>query len=210
MEQSAVNSDQTRREASVDALRSLYRIVVALAIVEALRRALTTDGQFVGIAVIQSTNLSKLVLLLTFVPTVVRFFHGASIHLSPLGDARLKPAIDFIGFFIQALLFYILALTVNDAKAFMLLFGILIVADTTWLLILFATNHIRLDKTSRQWLVSNMLIFVALILFHIHEKSISDYLGYGLLSVAWIAAVADYSINRNFYFPECRDSSGVS
>lgn len=201
-------SEQTRREASIEALRSLYRIVVALAIVEALRRALTVDGQFLHDRIIHHPHLTSTVLLLTFLPTVVRFFHGASIHLSSNAEPCFKPAIDFAGFFVQALLFYILALTVDQPKSFMVVLGVLILADTVWLVVLLAMKHVEPDPTIRQWLISNVLILVTLLLLQMYRASLADYqMAYGLFSVAWVAAVADYLFNRHFYFPKHHESS---
>ncbi len=122
--------------ASQDALKTIYYVVVGMAITEALTRALLDKEQFLGMKLFTAGNLPAFLLLIGFLHTVLRFVHGASINLADSSAGGGKMLLDFVGFFFQASLFYAMALTVREPVAFTRSFVGLLIADVAWLVLL--------------------------------------------------------------------------
>ena len=116
----AAAEGQEVRRISVSALKMIYYVVLGLSITEALSRTLLSSSEFIGLQIIESENLPSFLLLIAFVPTVCRFAHGASVHLDTPADKYHKHFWDFIAFFLQALFFYLMAITLRDVTAFIL------------------------------------------------------------------------------------------
>jgi hypothetical protein len=180
----------------------LYYVVIGLAISEALHNAFFKDSKFLGAGAFWAGNLPKMLLLFALLLTIFRFVHGASMHLGVLHPGkRYKHLVDFVGFFCQASVFYLMALSLEITTLFSCLFAILLVGDTVWLIVIKKGYH-KWDKTAKQWLWSNGLIIVALIAVYLLSGWIMNIVGTALiLAVAAIATCADYRMNWDFYFP---------
>src|SRR2546428_41850 len=136
-------SGQTRR-ASKDALKTIYRFIVALAITEALKQTFFPANVFLGWqAILSPANRPSTILFCAFLPTVIRFVHGASIHLDKPSSSRYKPFVDFVTFSVQGILFYLMALSLGHPINFMLLFAALLFSGASWLLIGWRTGYIE-------------------------------------------------------------------
>ena len=131
-----MSKSELRVAASKEALKSVYYVLIGIAVAEALNRVFLENGQFLGLSVLTAPYVARLLLLFAFLPTITRFVHGASIHLGVVGTHRLKPLYDFIGFFLQAILFYIMALSIDNVIRFTGAFVLLLAADVLWILIL--------------------------------------------------------------------------
>lgn len=188
------------RKASKDALRAIYYVVIGLALKEALSHAFVKDGKFVGSEMFDSAQWPTTLLFLAFLPTAIRFVHGASIHIEALSSERYKPIFDFAGFLIQASFLYLMAITLAVPRDFAWLLIAMLLADTVWLFILHFSEFHRAQKTEWQWIISNIVVICIVI----------GLLGLdALLRDAWIitataiaATLFDYYLNREFYFPK--------
>lgn len=89
------------RDASRDALKYGYYVIIGIAITQALSHTFMKDNNFLGMRVFKGDNLISFILLsVAFLPTICRFVHGASIHLAVDGISkkRYKPIVDFCGY----------------------------------------------------------------------------------------------------------------
>ncbi len=191
------------RLASKGALKTTYYVLIGIAITEALNRVFLSNGRFVGTRLFTGALLPPFLLLLAYLPTLSRFVHGASIHLDVVGTQRLKPLFDFIGFFVQALLFYLMALSVNVTATFIALFAILMLADGVWILVLRFKRFLKLGRMEKEWILSDILLAaVALALVFVPWPVTPMLAAAAICVVAWVAAVIDYGSNTYFYFPQ--------
>ena len=187
---------------STGTLMMIYYVIAGLAITEALQNTFLKDGRFMGARAFSSENLPRTLLLFALLPTICRFVHGASMHLGVPSDKRYKPLVDFFGFFLQASIFYMMASSLGTPTLFSLFFGALLLFDTVWLIVLRLIRYLEFDSTPTQWLVSNIVIIGCLYGIYLCRTRVPDVAGASLiLVVTFVATVADYAMNRDFYFP---------
>jgi len=202
-------SPEETRQCSINALKMVYYVIIGLAITEALNTTFVRDGSFIGIEVFSRKNLPYTVLLLALLPTVTRFVHGASIHLDMISQKRYKPLIDFVGFFIQASAFYLMATSLGKPLMFLILFGVMLFFDALWLIFLVSVKYIDLGRTEKQWLWSDSLIIIAFFILYLVHRTISDHLSLAtIVIISIVATFFDYLYNKDFYFPT--DERGTS
>lgn len=196
------------RQSSKNALKMIYYVIIGLAITQALYRTFLKEGGFVGLAVFGAKNFPCNVLLCALLSTIFRFVHGASIHLDMISDKRYKPLWDFIGFFIQASLFYLMALSLENPFLFSVLFGVMLLCDACWLISLRLINYIDFDRTVKQWLWSDFLIIAGLVVIYIRDRTLACVWSVVLiLIIAIVATFLDYFLNKDFYFPANENAS---
>ena len=87
------NSAERVRQSSVDALKTVYYVIVGLAITVALDKTFLKGGVFVGSECF-TKHVDGLFVLLAFLCTMCRFVHGASLHLDRGLEKRWKPLFD--------------------------------------------------------------------------------------------------------------------
>jgi len=197
----ASQAADTILEVSKEALKTIYYVVVGIAITEALSRTFVQDGKFLGLKLLDLLHLPAMLLLVTFLITSSRFVHGASIHLGDIHAGGGKALLDFCGFFLQATLFYVMSLSVRDSIAFVVSFVVLLFGDALWLFVLCRLGYVPFRDTARQWVYSDIaivLILLALVYFD-RELRLSSVIIIAVASSA--AAVVDYKMNWAFYFP---------
>ena len=190
------------RQSSAKALKMVYYVIVGLAITEALHRTFLKDGSFLGLQAFTLNNLTRTILLFALLLTVCRFVHGASIHLDMISEKRYKTLYDFIGFFMQASLFYLMAVSLEKPIVFSSLFGIMLLFDAFWLIFLRMGNYIELDGTAKQWLWSDFCIVGALFVIYLTDTTMACICSVVVIFIVALAATfLDYFLNKNFYFP---------
>lgn len=195
-------SPRETRQSSTSALKMVYYVIIGLAITEALYRTFLREGSFLGLQAFASNNLSSTILLFALLPTICRFVHGASIHLDMISEKRYKPAFDFIGFFVQASLFYLMAVSLERPLVFLFLFGLMLLSDALWLIFLRLIKYIDLSWTEKQWLGSDFCIIIVFIILYKIDKTIAYFWSaIAILIVASMATFFDYFLNKDFYFP---------
>lgn len=194
------NNVQNIRIASRDALKYVYYVIIGIAITEALSRTFVEGGVFLGVGIF---NKVTFILLFAFLPTICRFVHGASIHLDVISkEKRFKTIIDCGGFLLQAIFFYLMAVSINKTMGFVVSLGLMLLIDSLWLIFLFLIKYIPSDFTHKQWLCSNFIVLVLLgaSFFLMGNAKVGWPIFIAIISV--IAAFFDYYLNRDFYFPK--------
>jgi len=191
------------RKSSANALKMVYYVILGLAIAAALHKTFVKSDSFIGFQCFSQDNLDRLFLLLALVFTICRFVNGASLHLDMPSKKRFKLLFDFIAFFLQASFFYLMALSLDKPVTFSLLFGLMLLFDAIWLILLRITKYIEEPyMTVNQWLLSDCIIIIALFLIYkIDTTMVSIWSVVAILAVATIATTLDYYSNKDFYFP---------
>lgn len=191
-----------RFNASKDALKVIYYVIIGIAITESLNRVFLDQSAFVGMRLLDPTHLPSLILLVAFLPTVSRFVHGASIHLDVIHTGSFKALVDFSGFFLQASLFYLMAVSIDNAAVFILLLAAMLIVDAAWLIVLRCMGYIDFAGTEKQWIASDAVILLLLLAVWWFDPSLASMASaIVILASLWIAAIVDYHMNREFYFP---------
>jgi hypothetical protein len=190
-------------DASKEALKVIYYVIIGLAITQSLDRVFLSNGSFVSATILDQNHLPSVLLLLSFLPTVTRFVHGASIHFDVIHTGNFKVLFDFCGFFVQASLFYLMALSIHEGAIFAVLFAIMLLADVAWLCILLCVGYVKLERVVWQWIVSNLsMVAIFVVVWQLFDRSMASVgAAAAILVASWVAAVADYGMNRRFYFP---------
>lgn len=193
------------RNASRDALKYVYYVIIGIAITEALIRAFISNGNFLGMQMFIGKQKIPLILLFAFLPTICRFVHGASIHLDAISNKRYKSIIDCIGFYLQAIFFYLMAVSLKEPLSFSSSLALMLFFDAMWLVFLRCIKYIKFDRTHSQWLISDIILIIILsILFLCYYDRATSVTNWSILIsiFAIVAAFLDYFLNRDFYFPK--------
>jgi hypothetical protein len=196
------NKDQAR-QSSANALKTVYYVIVGLAIAEALSRTFVKHGLFIGWACFAKENFPCFLLLCAFLPTICRFVHGASLHLDAPSEKRFKPLIDFCAFLMQGSFFYLMALSLDKLTTFLLFFGCMLLSDAIWLIVLKAKGYLdKLSIFANQWLRSDFLIIFFLVLAYlISKKTENIWPSLFIFVISFLASIRDYWKNKGLYFP---------
>ncbi len=199
------------RQASKDALKAIYYVIIGIAITEALSRTFLDRGDFLGRRILDQPHRVSTFLLLAFLPTAIRFVHGASIHLDAMYEKGYKPALDFVGFLTQGSLFYLMATTLGRPGAFAILFGLMLLFDAIWLLALRSLGYVTFGATEWQWIVSDGILIGCLLIVVLVDRPMTHWLSMPVVvGAALLATLADYGMNRTFYFPASSNAAAGS
>lgn len=193
---------EDRRKSSIEVLKMVYYVIIGLAIIGALSRTFLIEGSFIGWQVFNEAHLPTTLLLLAFLPTVCRFVHGASIHLDTSVTKRYKSIIDFVGFFMQASFFYIMALALRNPGDFIMAYILMLSVDFVWLVFLKIIKYIEDRDTAKQWMISDVVIIIVyLACYFLYRQIPNVWVVWCVMLVSIIAAYLDYRLNKDFYFP---------
>jgi len=180
MSQTKPNPEAVRKATS-DGLQRIYLIIIGLAITQALKQTLTDQkGIFLGASLEYRDNGVHVLLLIAFLFTIIRFAHGSILHLTALtGGGRWQW--DMFGSLFQAILFFVLGLTINKTSYFLFSFFLVLLIDSLWLFMLKPLGHLK--KMEKNWLISNAIVFIIFLALYI------SYCG-GILNNITIGTVA--------------------
>ncbi|MFX1504674.1 MAG: hypothetical protein ACFFDC_01045 [Promethearchaeota archaeon] len=178
---------------SKETLKNIYFIIIGIAITEALNRTFEGAQDFLMVA------LS----LIIFLPTIIRFTHGASLYLDKTYKRRKKIAINFISFSIQSLLFYIMSIFIENIIVFQILLFCMLINDAIWMLILIFKDYEEFDNEFKQWLISDGFFCFAIIISFILIWVNFNYIGLIVVLIySTFATFWDYIKNKDTYFPQ--------
>lgn len=156
--------NRERRRSSVDNLERLYTIVLGLALVRAVEVLLIGPGG--GFAV----QWRSLPMFVAFVATLIPFYHGANRYLFTVyvfldyGEVprRVTALIDFIFFFVQAMIFFAMALVIDDAATFYVLLTVQLLWDCLWMAVVQRLGS-AIFATIFPWLRLNLVVSALLV-----------------------------------------------
>jgi hypothetical protein len=208
---------------SIDTLQRIYAVVAALAIGEALRRAVLKGGGPAHTLQVSWSDI-QLPLCVAVLVTVIPFVHGMNRHLDehmadlavPAKRSRMVATLmlDFLIFAIQCCVLFSLGGAVDSpGPTFYRIFLALLLIDIFWAILrslfeLQALDWNRIDGQSRDdiikqvlWAAINIVAVLAVIGVESAAKNdLSQARLLGLLAV--IRSGADYWFARDIYFPQ--------
>jgi hypothetical protein len=200
---------------SIDSLQRLYTIVVGLAVTEALRRFLIQASADPAAAATAGAaaaagwwvNWKTLTILLV---TIVPFYHGANGHLDQTylygfdgrrREKRYALVIDFFVLFGEGVLFFALALSLNDFGLSLRIFQAILLTDVLWA----GFVHITGDSGKKdaghalKWGLLNLVAFVAVSAVHDTALLVESARPNWVLGIAVLRTFFDYKICWDFY-----------
>lgn len=192
------------RKRSVDNLQRLYTFVVSLAITEMLRRMLSP----------MSMEYGRWLMFVSFLSTVVPFYHGANRYLDATyvtGERSAKHfalMFDFIFLFFEALLLFALAMQAANREWFYTLLAILFVFDAIWVGFTNLTGENPRDRVPRytKWAIVNVCAAAALMI-SVWSNVIGEFWANDVVKNIAVVIVAvgrsvyDYMSVWSFYYP---------
>jgi hypothetical protein len=133
----------------------------------------------------------------------VRFAHGSVLHLTTLNDER-KWRLNMCGLLLQALIFFIVALTLRQTTAFLVSLLAILVTDSIWLILLRCLERQSELPAFMQWMWSNLLLGLFLggcLASRVWWLGASwEYrIAVATMVAAVVAAVADYAHSPSVY-----------
>lgn len=194
----------TKISTSNDALKSLFTVVIGLAIAQAVNTIVIKDTN-TGLINIDYKQLPMFIGLFI---TIIPFYQGASRYLDQkhseeIGKAkRLDGLIDFMFFIIEAVLFYAVAMSMAQPKLFFNFIIVLLIVDVLWLGFVY-NNDQRNFKELSFWFILNVVSIVVLFVFNYGNVMVNNIYKWSLMSfLLVIRSVIDYYVTWGFYYPE--------
>jgi len=195
-------------ERSVGHLQTLYSLVIGLALTEAVSTfVLGPEHKPLS----GSTNQTQAwPMFLAFMATLVPFFHGANRYLDqtyifqPLDDPPIRPRnftllVDFIILFVEAGIFYWMALVLTHWQQFFWVLIYLLAIDMAWLAfnLIYGTRQ----KALIGWLCLNAgavaLMWIVMYTPLLPEAHRSE----ALMGITVVRTVFDYIWNWKYFYP---------
>jgi len=117
-------------------------------------------------------------------------------------EKRYKPLGDFIGFFFQSSVFYLMAASLDSPLVFSFFFCLVLLGDAIWLISLISARYIKCEMPTKQWLWSDIVIIIALVTVFVIDRTMAGVMSVmAILTIALVATILDYFLNKDFYFP---------
>lgn len=195
------------RENSVRNLQTLYSIVVVLALESAIAALIDPDRDGLPIRV------ELVPPLLTFLVTVIPFYHGALRHLD---DHYLEQEgrhvregalfVDFLLLFLEGGIFFAMVALAAKPSLFAYAYFMLLLADILWsfIFLLALSRKVSREFAAYTWSLVNFGGSIAVLAFLIVAAFLSfppAVLAWGVLIIAVLKTAADYTFSWKHYFP---------
>lgn len=181
---------------SLSGLKTVYSVVIALSITEAIK-------SIFDIEVYKNTygiNLGLLPTFSIFIITLIPFYQGALRYLSEIQKDKnyktsLKRIIDFVFFFLESLLFYWIALLINEKILFFKIMTVLLISDILWLITVLYYKKDLFNKIKWWCILNFILVILLLLLFYM------NYYNINVLLLMFIGRTScDYCCTWKFYW----------
>jgi hypothetical protein len=197
---------------SVDSLKGIYAIFIALAIgniAQTLFKDAPADIQQLEIIV-------HIPALIIFFVTIVPFFHGMNRHLDVFyieQGCKIKGLLlaDFLIFCIEGVLLFIFTIRFKIGIEGFAWLGILLAIDAIWALIANAIHDEKLSRTVSIWALLNLITIIVAFLIYQFYNDLEEFTIFAfkicLVIVAILRTVLDYYYAWDFYFPIEKDLS---
>lgn len=153
------------KKRSVDNLQRLYTVVISLAVTESLRHLLSPlNGG--------SANWKDWLMFISLIVTLIPFYHGANRYLDATYVTQERSAkhfglmIDFFMLFIEGLMFFVLAVFINNETVFYTVLSALFLFDIIWVGItnITATGNEDRMRGYKRWASLNFLALVCILI----------------------------------------------
>lgn len=192
------------RTRSVNSLQGLYTVVVSLAVINALQRVML-PAENNGTVTYQHWCM-----LVAFLVTIVRFYHGANRYLDATYVTGERSAqyyalmVDFIALFLEGMGLFTITLFIGNLLAFYGILAGLLVLDIVWvgLTRLAATSDTPGDPGYRKWAGINAFVLFLMIAVGLGNWKYAWAPHVMLLLLAVARTAYDYYSTWSFYYPQ--------
>jgi hypothetical protein len=169
-EKSEFGTKQDEWKATVETLQKFYSVIVALALTGGLVNLISSWGNAETIA----SHVSIIAIALSFLVTIVPFFHGMERHLYkthityPELGAGGKPTpllVDIFTFIIEGSILFMMGSNLNDPEIFLRFWSALLAVDMVWSLIVWGIQRGPSPLWARNnliWLCIAWLVWIGL------------------------------------------------
>jgi hypothetical protein len=199
----------SKRQNAVRSLSSLYTVVIGVALSLSAVQLVNRSGGILSIP------LAELLLFLSFIFTLVPFYHGALRHLD---DAYLENSnlhiragaliLDVLLLISHGMVFVVLSLLLAKPGQFAWLLVAVLAVDVVWGALVYygASTHSK-DGAEGKWALINLIFVVVsgvlLLSFDIGLQLQVDptKVSAGVFAVSLLRTIADYGLCWAFYFP---------
>lgn len=199
-------------ERSVDNVQSIYAVIIALGISDAIETLLKTADSTAGEISFAQVR-TGLWAFIAFLVTVVPFWQGMNRHLDRCyleKKAGVKQAVlllDLGIFLVEAILLFGAGLSIKSGIATFYWLAALLSIDMVWAI---GSHYIHSRGTtphSLKWCLINLCAILAAVLTIVFsckraDLVLSQHLPFILMVIALSRTIADYTFCLDFYFPK--------
>jgi hypothetical protein len=213
MDDRGVNPDMA---SALSSTKSVLTIVNGLALTNTLL-VLLTAGHYSRVVPLDQLGAENVIFAMVLIVNIVRFYPGNVRHLDAaygeVGVVRAawgQPAepygglgLDFFFIFSQSLLFAITSFYINSPPAYLSLFIVLLAFDVVWGIFSQTDGDVAVSP-QRFWLLNNLVALMMLVVLYMVYRGHAGR-GWALdvaVGVIAVTTVADFALNRRFYFPQ--------
>jgi len=196
--------NRTVTERSVSNLQTLITVVISLALIQAIESVVSFQGDPVSLSInIKLLVTTFLVLIVTLIP----FHHGANRYLDETyidkkrARRPMTGLVDFFFFFVEAGIFYGMALSISEPRFFFFLLVILLGIDVAWLLFVLVNDYETFKKI-KHWLWLNLIMIILVLVFRagtFMPDAFDKWFVLGIIAI--IRTGLDYKLEWPFYWP---------
>jgi len=190
-------------ERSVNSLQWFYTMVLSLAVVHSVQQLISYD---VGTKALH-LNYEYIHNFIVFLAIVIPFHQGANRYLdetyvsAKMNLNEFTGIIDFLFFFFEGMVFYVMAIFIQNNLYFywstILVFGV----DVIWLCFVYYSNKELFSKI-KWWLILNVIAVVLIFLIIISNIVLDDPEKWYLLAfLLLLRTFFDYKLTWPFYWP---------
>lgn len=137
-----MTTKQDTRKATSESILTLYSLVSGLAVTHSLLVVFTDVAGDGSLIPPKKISLERILLCIIFISTVLRFTHGAILHIQTTHDDNsratyYKPLLDLLGFMLQAAAFFVTAAALgkdSETVWFLKSFLFVLIVDTVWIM----------------------------------------------------------------------------
>jgi hypothetical protein len=199
----------TKRQNAVRSLSSLYTVVIGVALSLSAVQLVNRSGGILSIPI------AELLLFVSFIFTLVPFYHGALRHLDDAYLENINPHIragalilDVLLLISHGMVFVALSLLLASPGQFAWLLVAVLAVDVVWGgLVHYGASTQSKDGAEGKWALINLVFVVVscvlLLSFDIGLKSQIDptKVAAGVFAISLLRTLVDYGLCWAFYFP---------
>ncbi len=187
---------------SVNSLQWFHTMVLSLAVVSAVQQIVNYNASSATLVLKSQFIHNFAVFLLIVIP----FHQGANRYLDEtyitddLKVRKFTGLVDFAFFFMEAILFYIMSLFIQNNGYFYFWTLVVFATDLVWLAFVYFENHDLFMKIN-QWFYLNIGAAILIVVFLISKQMDEAYKWYLLAFLLLVRTVMDYGFSWPFYWP---------